>query len=228
MRSIVLDTETTGLDPQKGHRIIEIGCIELWNGIPTNKFFQHYINPERDVPEEASAVSGIKTEFLVNSPKFHEVADAFLEFIADSTLVIHNARFDMAFLNYELGLIRKPLLTFDRVIDTLVMARKKFPGSPASLDALCKRFNIDLSSRVKHGALLDAELLSKVYLELLGGRQYHLLPTEQKAEVFLKDLDYSKKPYREPRSFSVLSDELEKHKKFVNTIKNPLWHMLHN
>ncbi len=174
MREIVLDTETTGLDPFSGHRIVEIGCIELINHVRTGNYFHTYLNPERDMPREAEAVHGLSIEFLKDKPKFAEIAGSFLEFIGNDPLVIHNAAFDMKFINAELAVAKRPEVDFARAIDTVLMARQKFPGQPASLDALCKRFSIDLSARTKHGALLDSELLSDVYLELLGGRQSSL------------------------------------------------------
>jgi len=171
MREIVLDTETTGLDPKQGHRIIEIGCIELVNYVPSGREFHQFINPERDVPEGAQQVHGITTAFLTDKPVFREIADSFLEFIADSTLIIHNASFDLGFLNHELALLPRDPISFDRVVDTLALARRKHPAGPNSLDALCKRYRIDLSERTKHGALLDSELLARVYMELIGGTQ---------------------------------------------------------
>jgi DNA polymerase-3 subunit epsilon len=173
MREIVLDTETTGLDPfeEPRHRIVEIGAVELWNQVPTGKTFHQYINPERDMPAEAFSVHGISMEFLADKPVFATVATEFLAFIGDAKLVIHNAEFDMRFLNAELEWARMPLLPDDRAIDTLRIARRLFPGSPASLDALCRRYGIDNSNRTLHGALLDSEILADVYLELTGGRQ---------------------------------------------------------
>ncbi len=171
MREIVLDTETTGFDPQSGDRIVEIGAVELWNHIATGEVYHQYINPKRDMPQEAFEVHGLSEEFLSDKPVFSDIAQAFLDFVGDAKLVIHNASFDMKFLNAELGWVKKPLLPMDQAIDTLLIARKKFPGSPASLDALCRRFGIDNSSRTLHGALLDSEILAEVYLELIGGRQ---------------------------------------------------------
>jgi len=173
MREIVLDTETTGLEPSQGHRIIEIGCLELNNRTPTGAKYHVYINPQRDVPEEAQRISNLSTEFLQDKPLFADVVDGFIEFIADSPLVIHNAEFDIKFLNSELTKAKRPTLPLARAIDTVHIARKKFPGSPASLDALCRRFNISLDERKSkgHGAMLDVELLAQVYLELLGGKQ---------------------------------------------------------
>jgi DNA polymerase III subunit epsilon len=171
MREIILDTETTGLSPQDGHRIVEIGAIELLNHLPTGKTFHVYLDPGRDMPKEAEAVHGLSAAFLKGKPKFAEKADEFLTFIQDSLLVIHNASFDMNFINFELLSIGKPQIDPGRVLDTLQMARRKHPMAQNSLDALCKRYGIDLSKRTMHGALLDSELLAEVYLELIGGRQ---------------------------------------------------------
>ena len=171
MREIVLDTETTGFDPQSGDRIVEIGAIELMRHVPTSNVFHEYIDPEREMPKEAFEVHGLGDEFLRGKPKFAQIGQRFLDFIGDAKLVIHNAAFDMKFLNAELKWIGLPTLPFSRAIDTLEIARRRFPGSPASLDALCRRFAIDNSSRTLHGALLDSEILAEVYLELIGGRQ---------------------------------------------------------
>lgn len=170
MREIVLDTETTGFEPSEGHRLVEIGGVELFNHMPTGRNYHQYINPERDMPEEAFNVHGLSEDFLRPQPKFAEVAQAFVEFVDGATLVIHNAAFDMKFLNFELERAGLPRLKV-QVVDTLAIARRKYPGSPASLDALCRRFGIDNSARTKHGALLDSEILAEVYLELMGGRQ---------------------------------------------------------
>lgn len=171
MREIVLDTETTGLNPATGDRLVEIGCVEILHGVPTGKHYHVYINPERDVPPEVVAVHGLTTAFLRGKKVFAELVGEFLDFVADDPLVIHNAAFDMNFINHELGRLGFPAIPMSRVVDTLQMAREKFPGSPASLDALCKRFEIDNASRVLHGALLDAQLLAQCYVELTGGRQ---------------------------------------------------------
>ncbi len=172
MREIVLDTETTGFEPAEGHRIVEIGAVELFNHVPTGRTYHQYINPERSMPKEAFDVHGLGDDFLRDKPLFAQVAAAFLDFLGpDSRLVIHNASFDMKFLNAELGWANLPLLPMDRALDTVALARRRFPGSPASLDALCRRFSIDNSARERHGALLDSELLAEVYLELIGGRQ---------------------------------------------------------
>lgn len=183
MREIILDTETTGLDPAKGDRIVEIGAVELENHVATGKTFHVYINPERSMPAEAQAVHGLGDAFLKDKPLFAAIADDFIQFIGDAPLIIHNASFDVAFLNAELGYVGRPQLDAGRIIDTLAIARRKFPMAPVSLDALCKRFGIDTSHRSKHGALLDSELLSLVYLELIGGRQISLtLAASQKSE----------------------------------------------
>ncbi len=175
MREIVLDTETTGFEPSEGHRIVEIGAVELMNHLPTGRTYHQYINPERMVPKEAFEVHGLGDDFLRDKPVFARIGRAFLDFIADAPLVIHNAAFDMKFLNHELDRASLPTLPMARATDTLLIARSKYPGSPASLDALCRRFNIDNSMREKHGALLDSEILAEVYLELVGGRQPDLV-----------------------------------------------------
>jgi DNA polymerase-3 subunit epsilon len=174
MREIVLDTETTGLDPAQGHRIVEIGAVELLNRMPTGKTFHAYLNPERDMPKEAEAVHGLSATFLKDKPVFAARVEEFLSFVADATLVIHNAGFDMAFINSELAYVEKLAIPMDRVVDTLALARRTHPMGPNSLDALCKRYNVDNSKRTKHGALLDAELLADVYLEMMGGKQTSL------------------------------------------------------
>jgi DNA polymerase-3 subunit epsilon len=174
MREIVLDTETTGLDPFDGHRVVEIGCIELLNGIPTGQSFQCYLNPQREMPAEAFAVHGLSAEFLRDKPEFHEVVEDLLAFIGDAPLVIHNAAFDLAFLNAELDRCGRPSIARERLVDTLLLARRKNPGGPNRLDDLCLRFGIDNSRRTKHGALLDAEILAEVYVELIGARQAQL------------------------------------------------------
>ena len=179
MREIVLDTETTGLDPNDGHRVIEIGCVELIDHFPTGKTFQRYLNPERDMPPDAQRIHGITTEFLQDKPRFAEIAEEFLEFIGDAPLIIHNASFDLKFLNSDLHRTSRKPIPYARAIDTIDMAKSKYPGSRYSLDELCRRFNIDLSVRSLHGALLDSELTAQVYLELIGGRQKKLLLSPQ-------------------------------------------------
>ncbi|MGB1753514.1 MAG: DNA polymerase III subunit epsilon [Paracoccaceae bacterium] len=185
MREIVLDTETTGLDPHEGHRIVEIGAVEIFNGLPTGRTYHQYINPQRNMPSEAFAVHGLGDDFLKDKPVFADIANDFVTFIGDAQLVIHNASFDMKFINAELRWINKTPIPLNKAIDTLQIARKKFPGSPASLDALCRRFNIDNSARTLHGALLDSEILAEVYLELSGGRQpdFELSAQSEKLET---------------------------------------------
>lgn len=231
MREIVLDTETTGIDPADGHKIIEIGCVELINHLPTGNVWHHYINPEREVDAGAVAVHGIKTEFLKDKPTFGELIGSFLDFIGESPLVIHNAEFDIKFLNYELKAYGFPGFKLSEAIDTLPMARKKFPGSPANLDALCRRFNIDLSGRDLHGALLDAQLLASVYLELLGGRQHGLLglannlngETKAAEQKPLEQERPKDRIFREPRQFPTHPDEEAAHQKMIASLKNALW-----
>lgn len=224
MREIVLDTETTGFKPEEGHRLVEIGCIELVNHLATGERFHVYLNPERDMPPEAFAVHGLSTEFLADKPLFNDVAADFVAFIGDSPLVIHNAAFDMHFLNWELKIAGYPVMPKDRAIDTLLMARQKFPGSPATLDALCKRFGVDNSNRTLHGALLDAQLLAEVYLELLGGRQTGLSfaggPASKSGPTGPVRID---RPFREARVFAVSEEEAAAHAEMLKKIKNPLW-----
>lgn len=171
MRELVLDTETTGFKPEEGDRLVEIGVVELMNHVPTGNTYHQYINPKRDMPQGAFEVHGLSIEFLSDKPVFADVAQDFIDFIGNDRLIIHNAAFDMKFLNAELGWVDRPLLPMSQALDTLAIARKRYPGSPASLDALCRRFGIDNSSRTLHGALLDSEILAEVYLELIGGRQ---------------------------------------------------------
>ncbi len=220
MREIVLDTETTGLSPAEGHRLVEVGCIELMNHVPTGRVFHRYFNPERAMPAEAEAVHGLSDAFLAGHPVFAEEAEAFLAFIEDAPLVIHNAEFDMRFLNSELARLDVEPLPMARAIDTVTMARRRFPGAPASLDALCKRFGIDNSRRTRHGALLDAELLAEVYLELLGGRQADLglgPAATQSAAVRAARLA------RPPRPHAPTEAELAAHAAFVAAIPDALW-----
>lgn len=225
MKEIVLDTETTGMDPNDGHKLVEIGCVELENHIPTGKVLQLYINPEREVPADAIAVHGITNEFLQDKPVFSQVYDEFLHFIQGAKLVIHNAEFDMKFLNYELAQVGHKALPWSEVIDTLAMARKKFPGSPANLDALCRRFAIDNTERTYHGALLDSELLAEVYLELLGGRQHGLgLAAQNKSKQSQETTQaIVKREYREPRTFTPSTQELDAHEALMEKLKDPLW-----
>jgi len=226
MREIVLDTETTGMDPATGDRVIEIGAVELINHLPTGKTYHAYINPERSVPAEATAVHGITDAFLKDKPTFGEIVGDFVSFIEDGVLVIHNAEFDVKFLNHELRLFGFPTLDLRRVIDTVKMARQKFPGSPANLDALCRRFGIDNSSRTLHGALLDAQLLADVYLELRGGRQQGLdiSYTQYPQKVHSQDaIGAQPKTHRTPRMFALTDEEKKAHEGLLANLKNPLW-----
>lgn len=224
MREIVLDTETTGFDPTTGHRVVEIGCVELINHVRTGETFHVYLNPERDMPEEAFNVHGLSEEFLSDKPLFAEIAEAFCEFIGESRLVIHNADFDMKFLNWELKAIGQPLLPKERALDTVAMARKRFPGSPASLDALCRRFGIDNSNREKHGALLDAELLSDVYLELIGGREPGLaLASARQAAAAAAAQIETVRQARSPRPHAATEEERAAHGEFVAKLTDALW-----
>jgi DNA polymerase-3 subunit epsilon len=224
LREIVLDTETTGLDPVDGHRVIEIGLVELIDHFPTGNSRQFYLNPERDVPMESQRVHGITEEFLQDKPFFHAVVEEFLEFIGDAPLVIHNAGFDLKFLNHELNRVGKELLPYARAIDTIEIAKGKIPGARYSLDELCKRFNIDLTSRSKHGALLDAELTAQVYLELVGGRQKLLsLTPGDIAEAVVEFRAARVRP--EPLPSRVSMAEAEAHAVFIakELGDKPLW-----
>jgi DNA polymerase-3 subunit epsilon len=183
MREIIFDTETTGLDPYQGDRLVEIGCVELVNGFPTGKTFHAYLNPERDMPDQAFAVHGLSGEFLKDKPLFADICEEFLAFVGDAPLVAHNAMFDLGFINAELERCKKALVQRDRLIDTLMLARRRYPAGPNSLDHLCQRFSIDASRRTKHGALLDAELLAEVYVELTGKRQARLSLVEEPMAV---------------------------------------------
>jgi DNA polymerase-3 subunit epsilon len=221
MREIVLDTETTGFDPLTGHRVVEIGCIELLNHIPTGNEFHRYLNPERDMPAEAEAVHGLSSAFLSDKPLFAAVAEDLIAFIGDAPIVAHNASFDMNFINAELRRIGKIALAAERAIDTVTLARRKFPGAQASLDALCRRFQIDTSARGKHGALLDAQLLSKVYLELVGGREPGLALAA--AEAASVQQQAAARVARTPRPHAPTPEELAAHETFVATLKNAIW-----
>ena len=222
MREIALDTETTGLDPRAGHRIVEIGCVEMINRVATGNVFHQYINPERDMPEEAKAIHGLSEEFLSTYPVFAKAADDFLEFIGSAQLVIHNAEFDMRFINAELALLGIEPIAMDRATDTVRMARKKFPGAPANLDALCRRFNIDNSNRELHGALLDARLLADVYLELTGGRQTNLGLETNGAMVSGAGTN-EPRTQRQARTFAPSAEEEAAWTAFVDTLENPIW-----
>jgi DNA polymerase-3 subunit epsilon len=220
-REIVLDTETTGLDPDAGHRIVEIACVELINHLPSGRTFQCYVNPERDMPIDAHAVHGLTAEFLAAHPVFASVVAEFLEFIGDATLVIHNAEFDLKFVNAELARLGFPALVARRAIDTVQLARRRFPGAPASLDALCGRFSIDNSSRTLHGALLDAQLLAEVYLELVGGRQATIELVA--GVVSAAGAAAAERPVRPARPHQPSADELAAHLALLQQIKAPLW-----
>lgn len=222
-REIILDTETTGFEPTEGHRLVEIGCLELVNHLPTGRHFQKYINPMREVPIDASRIHGLTTEFLKDKPLFTEIVGEFLDFVGDATLVIHNAEFDMKFLNHELKSAGFKALT-NVVIDTLPMARTKFPGQPANLDALCRRFKVDNSNRKFHGALLDSELLAEVYLELIGGRQHGLGLGSELAQQTSQVLNAKiKRQNRPQRHFAASNDEIAAHDALLEKIKDPLW-----
>ena len=223
MREIVLDTETTGLSPAEGHRIVEIGCIELRNHVPTGQTFHRHVNPEMAMPSAAFEVHGLSDQFLADKPKFAAVADPFLDFIADSPLVIHNAAFDMAFVNAELARLERTPVPDSRAIDTVALARRKFPGAPASLDALCRRFGIDNTQRTVHGALLDAGLLAEVYLELLGGRQPGLGLAAAAAAAAGPVVSDAARAVRPPRPHAPTDDELAAHAAFVARLSDPVW-----
>ncbi|WP_020173971.1 DNA polymerase III subunit epsilon [Methyloferula stellata] len=224
MREIVFDTETTGLDPANGHRVVEIGCIEILNAIPTGQHFHVYIDPERDMPEEAFRVHGISAEFLKGKQVFAQIAEDFLKFVGDGQLVAHNAEFDMRFINAELALLGLPPIGSDRVIDTLTMARRRHPGSPNNLDALCQRYGIDNSRRTKHGALLDAEILAEVYAELTGGRQANLLLGGPN-RGFDRSAEGLMKARPEPLPFAIEAMATLRHWAFIKTLGDKaIWH----
>ena len=222
MREIVFDTETTGLDPYAGHRIVELGCVELINHLPTGRHFHRYLNPERPMPKEAEQIHGLTDDFLKDKPLFKHEARGFLEFIGESPLIIHNAAFDMKFINAELEWAGFAALETARALDTVLLARLKFPGQSASLDALCKRFTIDLSARTKHGALMDAELLAEVYLELLGGRQAGLVLERESMRGEMGEEGAPRQTVPE-RHFPPSPEELAAHKIMLEKIKNPVW-----
>lgn len=227
MREIVLDTETTGFEPHEGDRIVEIGAVELINHMPTGRTYHQYINPERNMPADAFAVHGLSEEFLRGYPVFREVGQAFVDFVGDAKLVIHNAAFDVKFLNFELGKMGLTHLNQANVIDTLMMARRRFPGSPASLDALCRRFGIDNSMREKHGALLDSEILAEVYLELIGGRQPDLVlaPVQTaRRDGAASDANWRPFPRPTPLPLRITEAEAETHRGFVEKMGDTaLW-----
>lgn len=227
-REIALDTETTGLSPLDGHRVIEIGCVEMVNRVPTGNNFHAYINPQRDVPQAAVNVHGLTQEFLANKPLFADVAEEFLEFISDSKLIIHNADFDVKFLNAELFNIKKPELNNEKIFCTLKYARKKYPGAANSLDALCRRFNIDNAHRTLHGALLDSEILAEVYLELMGGKQVSINLNNNSSSGGEETSNSETRNVRikrdfEYRDFKISKEEELEHQKLVAGMENSLW-----
>jgi len=225
MREIVFDTETTGLNPLSGDRMVEIGCVEIFNRVETGRHFHAYFNPDRDMPFEAQEVNGLTNLFLSDKPRFSERVDELLDFLGDSPLVAHNAGFDFGFLNFELEKCGRVAVSMGRMVDTLTLARSKHPGAKNSLDALCMRFDIDRSHRVKHGALLDAQLLAQVYVELTGGRQIGLGLVAEAGSVSVLQ---SSRPIivrepRPPRPHAPLAEELERHRAFIAKLVNPLW-----
>lgn len=228
IREIILDTETTGLNPASGDRVVEIGAVELLNHLPTGRTFHVYINPERDMPAEAEAVHGLSSAFLKDKPVFGQIAQDFVDFIGDATLVIHNASFDMGFLNAELGFLKRPFIPPEQVIDTLHLARMKHPGAQNSLDALCRRYGIDNSKRTKHGALLDSELLAEVYLELIGGRQTALVLDTQvrRKTVELTVTGHVNMTRPSPLPPRLTAGEREAHQLFVKQLgEHALWRL---
>ena len=225
MRQIVLDIETTGLEYKEGHKIIEIACLELINYLPTGRIYQTYINPEKESSFSAKEKHGISDEFLKDKKLFNEIVPDFLKFIKDSPIVAHNgAAFDVPFLNYELKFNKLNIIT-NPIIDTLILARKAFPGSPANLDALCRRFDIDLTIRKRHSAIVDVKLLAKVYLELKGGQQPNLILESKEKKGKKEEIKVLEKKKLKDRKFVLLSEELENHKDFIKKIKNPIWKM---
>jgi len=225
MREIVLDTETTGLDPIRGDRLVEVGCIELFNRMPTGQTFHRYMNPERDMPAEAFAVHGLSTEFLASKPLFLEVVEEFLAFIGDAPLVIHNASFDISFINAELDRIKRPVILKDRLVDTLLLARRKHPGVSNRLDDLCSRYAIDNSRRTKHGALLDAELLAEVYIDLIGARQSQLILAAESVDIRIGVGGDAPRRLRQiPLVVRVTEEDRLAHRAFVATLgEKPIW-----
>jgi DNA polymerase-3 subunit epsilon len=232
MREIIFDTETTGLSPAGGDRMVEIGCVEMFNRVETGRTFHSYFNPGRAMPSEAEAVHGLSERFLSDKPNFHERCEDLLEFIGDSPMVAHNAGFDFGFINHELGQCGRPLVCTTRMVDTLAIARQKFPGAKHSLDALCTRFGVDRSQRIKHGALLDAQLLAQVYVELTGGRQIgltlvaELVADESDAPNAEAGLAAAPLVVRPARPHAPSEDELARHAVFVAGIKDPVWNRI--
>jgi DNA polymerase-3 subunit epsilon len=224
MREIVLDTETTGLDPLRGDRLVEIGCVEIFNRMPTGQTFHRYINPERDVPQEAFAVHGLSSEFLADKPLFAQVVDEFLEFVGDAPLVIHNASFDIGFINAELDRLKREAIGRDRLVDTLLLARRKHPGVSNRLDDLCSRYAIDNSRRTKHGALLDAELLAEVYIDLIGARQSQLILVESVSRQSGGTLDMPRRQRPAPLAPRVTDADRIAHRDFIATLgEKAIW-----
>ena len=227
MREIVFDTETTGFDPKTGDRMVEMGCVEMVNRVETGATYHAYYNPERDMPAGAESVHGLSSAFLSDKPLFRDIAQELLDFIGDAPLVAHNASFDFGFLNNELKIVGREPVSLDRMVDTVAIARKKHPGAKNSLDALCSRYGVDRSHRVKHGALLDAELLAQVYVELLGGRQIGLeLAAEAPSVTHVAEtvaVSTQKRELRTPRQHSASVEELARHQEFLKQIKSPLW-----
>lgn len=225
MREIIFDTETTGLDPQSGDRLVEIGCVEMVNRVTTGRTYHAYFNPERSMPAAAEAVHGLSEKFLSDKPLFAEKADEMLAFLGDSPLVAHNAGFDFGFLNSELRLCGREPVSLDRMVDTVAMARMRHPGAKNSLDALCTRYGIDRSHRTKHGALLDAELLAQVYVELTGGRQIGLSLVEDRSDDIVAAVTVTtrQRTFRAPRPHAASPAELAAHTEFIKTLKSPLW-----
>jgi len=223
MREIVFDTETTGIDPNTGDRMVEIGCIEVLGRMPTGRTFHAFFNPERDMPMEAERIHGLSAAFLCAKPCFRELVHELLDFIEDSPLIAHNAQFDFGFLNYELGLCAHPPVCTTRMIDTLALARRRHPGAKHSLDALCSRYGIDRSHRVLHGALLDAELLAQVYIELTGGRQIGFDLAAESAAAAINHFRPRKGEYRAPRPHAASAEELVRHKAFLQSLDSTLW-----
>ena len=224
MREIILDTETTGLDPNEGHRLVEIGCVEMVDRVLTGATWHYYFNPQRDMPQEAFAVHGLSGEFLADKPLFPALADDFVDFLGDARLIIHNAGFDMRFLNAELKLAKKLLLPMDRVTDTLALARRKHPGARVSLDELCQRYGIDNSKRVKHGALLDAEILAEVYIELTGGRQTTLGLATQTIAISRQASSGLVRQRSVPLPSRLTEEDIRLHQAFVATLgEQAIW-----
>ncbi|HEX2793880.1 MAG TPA: DNA polymerase III subunit epsilon [Croceicoccus sp.] len=227
MREIVFDTETTGLDPRTGDRLVEIGCVEMVNRVATGRVYHEYFNPDRDMPAEAEAVHGLSATFLSDKPRFAEKVQDFLDFIGDAPLVAHNAGFDFGFINAELGLCGRVAVCTSRMVDTVQIAKRRHPGAKLSLDALCTRYGIDRSHRTKHGALLDAELLAQLYVELTGGRQIGLElmadATVVQAAHVVSETVVVRREFRPARPHAASAEEVERHRAFIATLKDPIW-----